>query len=228
MKTRLALALIVGLPLAPCGAQSLSLLGVQTAAPASSVTTAAATGDVFDGCGSEPHGFHLTARLAGEAGEGIFKAAAKVQELHNRDRPARALTSRERQALRPLFGDIVDEVQVTYDAKLIQQWSVLGHSFTLGQGAAAQTFGEHIYVARPDPKDAHTEGTLALLVHELTHVHQLKQRGSLSAFGEAYMRGWWQAGRSYHGNWMEKQAYCVEDQEGPAAFARYQQASSAD
>lgn len=142
--------------------------------------------------------------------------------VRNHDRPAKPLGTREKEALRPVFGAIVDKVKVVWNARLLDEWRILGKTFQFGVDAAGMTFGNTVYIAYPEPTGSWDRRTLKLMIHEVTHTFQAHDRGSPRGFAEHYIRGWWSAGRDYASNWMEVQARCVADEQIDKAYERYE------
>jgi hypothetical protein len=75
-------------------APEMSLLGVSGASAARQP----------ESCPGDPGGANVASRLAGTAGRGLYPALARLIAARNRDRPERPLGTREKDALRPVFG----------------------------------------------------------------------------------------------------------------------------
>jgi hypothetical protein len=152
-----------------------------------------ATKDFFKGAGEQPFA---------SAGAGAYLAASGTIAGLNAGKPSVALDAARKALLRPDLGNLVDSVRLTYEAHLAEL-NIFGKQ--VGTNAAAQTFGERIYVqGRYRANDA---AQLELLAHELVHSRQYRELGSdLWRFGEKYFREYYRAGLSYDDNSMEIEA----------------------
>jgi hypothetical protein len=121
------------------------------------------------------------------------------------------LTSQQKKYLRPDFGDLVDQVRVNYNAKLLDRWSNGDREVHVGEvDAAAQAFCDRIYIrADHQPQDT---AQLVLLAHELTHFQQCLQQGGLQKFGASYFAAYQQASQDYASNHFEQAARTQEKQ----------------
>jgi hypothetical protein len=117
-------------------------------------------------------------------------------------KPHRALTTREKNALRTRFGSLVDRVVITWNAAPLDKWGPLQIGNTI-----AQTYGYRIYIDEPYTTNW-SRDTLELVAHEMVHSLQYDRVGaSLSNFGYHYFKNWALAGFSYRKNVMEQEAY---------------------
>jgi Domain of unknown function (DUF4157) len=143
----------------------------------------------------------------GETGSALLPIAAQIMSVRNP--PGVELDSTQKKYLRPLFGNLVDRVKITYNAQLLDRWSHDGKETHIGGvDSIAQTYCDRIYL-RDSPKPNDTD-RLVLLAHELTHAQQCQAFGGLSQFGFQYFQGYQQAGQSYEHNPLEKSARANE------------------
>lgn len=156
------------------------------------------------------------AEAAGIAGKALYPAAAGVMATRHKNKPTRPLSSREKVALRPVFGSLVERVRLTWQAAPMDEWGSIQLGSTIGQ-----TYGLRVYLRNPDP-GVWTYDTLELVTHEIIHSRQFEQGGgTLSSFGYNYFKAWALAGYSYDRHPMELEAYRVAREVLPAAWARY-------
>lgn len=147
----------------------------------------------------------------GKVGAGGYQAAAQWMIAHNGK--GQPLDEIQKHYLRPHFGDLVDRVDVIYNATLLDEW--VAASFRLNFGRSnAQVYGNKIYV-KSDYKRGSVK-QLILLAHELVHVQQYERLGSLNEFGYEYFKEYERAGQSYRHNIMEREAFEFE-----AEFAKW-------
>jgi Domain of unknown function (DUF4157) len=142
----------------------------------------------------------------GNSGVVMFNVATKLTATRN---PAgQPLTVAQKKSLRPLFGDLVDRVQVNYNSLLMDRWSNGEQEVHVGDvDSAAQTYCDRVYV-----KDAYqptNRGQLFLLAHELTHSAQCERLGGSNKFGYKYFRSYYEAGQQYAKNPLEKEARSI-------------------
>jgi hypothetical protein len=112
-----------------------------------------------------------------------------------------------RDQLRGFFGNLVDRAQIRWDARLPDEWTILGFNVQLGFDVSAQAFGDEIFVAgshRPSDLDQ-----LVLLGHELAHSRQSAEFGDLAGFRREYCRAYFQSGFDYRSNRFESDARAV-------------------
>ena len=124
-----------------------------------------------------------------------------------RNGPGRKLRSRDREALRPHFGNLVDRVTVHYDANINTRWSVAGRTVQYGN-YTAQAYGSDVYITEPYRPES--ERQLALVAHEIQHSRQARRAGSLGKSLENYCREFYRADFSYEDNALEAEAYRVQ------------------
>jgi Domain of unknown function (DUF4157) len=141
---------------------------------------------------------------------GVMMSLA-AQVTASRNAAGQSLTASQKKYLRTDFGDLVDRVQINYNAKLLDRWSNGEKEVHVGAvDAAAQAFCDRIYVrASYRPRDT---AQLVLLAHELTHFQQCIQLGGLSQFGANYFAAYQQAHQSYEHNQFEQAARDREQQ----------------
>jgi hypothetical protein len=117
-----------------------------------------------------------------------------------------SLPALDQEVLRPIFGDLVDQVSINYGASPVDSIDSGGEAYDL-QDSLAQTFGNRIYIqssyaAMSDEERPETE------IHEMTHVQQYVDFGStLFAMGYNYMQDFAEGGFNYYNNSLEQQAY---------------------
>jgi hypothetical protein len=143
------------------------------------------------------------------AGSGavVFPLAANV--IANRNDPGESLTPFQKQHLRPTFGDLVDQVQINYSAKLMDRWSNGDQEIHFGDvDSAAQTYCNRIYLK--DVRKEKETSQLTLVAHEMGHAQQCERLGSEAGFGSAYFRAYFLANRQYANNRFEKEARAIE------------------
>jgi Domain of unknown function (DUF4157) len=194
--TAIGLAFAAGSPaIKPlCG----NLCQAQIESTVSNVKSSATIQDLLHS--SEP------AEVWGNSGIIMFNMAARVTATRN---PAgQALTDAQKKSLRPLFGDLVDRVRVNYNAQLMDQWSNGDQQVHVGDvDSAAQTFCDRVYMR--DTYQPANRGQLLLLAHELTHSLQCERLGGANKFGYKYFKSYYQAGKRYKNNPLEKEARSI-------------------
>ncbi|MCY7368271.1 MAG: DUF4157 domain-containing protein [Chamaesiphon sp.] len=148
-----------------------------------------------------------SARAWGETGATVLPFAAQIMAIRNPQ--GIPLDPTQKGYLRPLFGDLVDQVTIVYQAKLLDRWSQDGQETHIGTvNSAAQTYCDRIYI-RAAYKPRQTNG-LILLAHEMTHSQQCQQAGEISKFGKSYFQGYDRGGQTYENNPLEKSARAIE------------------
>jgi Domain of unknown function (DUF4157) len=142
----------------------------------------------------------------GNSGVVMFNVGAKLSATRNL--AGQPLTLAQKKSLRPLFGNLVDRVQVNYNSLLMDRWSNGEQEVHVGDvDSAAQTYCDRVYV-----KDAYqptNRGQLFLLAHELTHSAQCERLGGANKFGYKYFRSYYEAGQQYAKNPLEKEARSI-------------------
>ncbi|MDH3348672.1 MAG: hypothetical protein OEM02_11325 [Desulfobulbaceae bacterium] len=111
-------------------------------------------------------------------------------------------------ALRPIFGELTDQLRLSWDARLIKNWAEQGHGIALqGADRVVQAYGNNIYIALPKSFLQTDPGlTLELLIHAATHAYQMNRAKGLATFGVDYFQAYDQAGFLFSGNRLEQQA----------------------
>ena len=146
------------------------------------------------------------AEVWGNSGIVMFNVAAQLSATRNS--AGQPLAMAQKKSLRPLFGGLVDRVQVNYNAQLMDRWSNGEQEVHVGDvDSSAQTYCDRIYV-----KDAYqptNRDQLFLLAHELTHSAQCERLGSSNKFGYKYFRSYYEAGKQYAKNPLEKEARSI-------------------
>lgn len=145
----------------------------------------------------------LTEETWGQAGIVAYQAAARWMYANNGS--GRALDDLQKQYLRIYFGDLVDRVAISYNAKLMDGWLYADFKIDIGQvDAIAQTYCQRIYLEGSyKPRDSRQ---LALLAHELVHSRQCEQLGGTSQFGYSYFKEFKKVGQNYKDNKLEIEA----------------------
>lgn len=141
----------------------------------------------------------------GEAGRGLYSAAAEFMSIDNNHIPRQSLDSRQKELLRPEFGSLVERVTVQYGADMMDRWG--SGKFQISQGSAGQTFCNEIYIQAPYTENDYSQ--LILLAHELQHSRQCENLGGMSNFGYRYFKEYKKAGQSYENNSLEREAETV-------------------
>ena len=149
-------------------------------------------------------------KCGAELGRQLYTDAAALMSARHQGKPRFPLSAEQKQWLRPFYGNLVDKVAVTYNARLMDYLGSFVGKALPGE-SAAQTYGYDIYVAHSyAPGDF---DQVMLLGHELQHANQFEQYGrSLSDFGYHYFRSWARNGFKYSRNGMEEEASSRETQ----------------
>lgn len=143
----------------------------------------------------------------GNAGAVAYQTAAKLMVQQNA--APQELDEIQKYFLRPHFGDLVDRVKVVYNAQLVDDW--IAASFRIDVGHSnAQVYGNRIYI-KGAYKAADIE-QLILFSHELIHVKQYEELGTLEKFGYQYFQEYKRANQSYKNNRLEQEAFAFEDE----------------
>ncbi|MGB3236789.1 MAG: DUF4157 domain-containing protein [Geitlerinemataceae cyanobacterium] len=143
----------------------------------------------------------------GNAGSVAYQTAAQLMAKKNA--APQELDEIQKYFLRPHFGDLVDRVQVVYNAQLVDDW--IAASFRIDVGHSnAQVYGNRIYIKEAYKADDIQQ--LILLAHELIHVRQYEELGSLEEFGYQYFQEYKRADQSYRENVFEQEAFAFEDE----------------
>jgi len=117
------------------------------------------------------------------------------------------LAASSKQALRPLFGDLVDEVRISLNAKLPPEITIAGHQLSVEPGA--QTFGNNIYVNGHGDVATDSVFLFYTIIHEMTHARQAKAAGGFLGFARQYCRDMIAHDFRYNAITMEVDAYRV-------------------
>lgn len=144
-----------------------------------------------------------------QVGAVAYQAAAQLM-ISNNGEPE-SLDDTQKKYLRPYFGDLVDRVEVIYNATLMEDWVAASFKINVGE-SNAQVYGHKIYIKKPY-KEGDLE-QLVLLAHELIHCKQYEELGSLGKFGYHYFKEYKRAGESYKGNKFEQEAFAFEAEFG--------------
>jgi hypothetical protein len=146
------------------------------------------------------------AEVWGNSGIVMFNVSTRLTATRN---PAgQSLTVAQKKSLRPLFGELVDRVQVNYSSQLMDRWSNGEEEVHVGDvDSAAQTFCDRIYVR--DAYQPTSRGQLFLLAHELTHSAQCERLGGANKFGYKYFKSYYEVGKQYAKNPLEKEARSI-------------------
>lgn len=146
------------------------------------------------------------AEVWGNSGVVMFNVSTRLTATRN---PAgQSLTAFQKKSLRPLFGGLVDRVQVNYSSQLMDRWSNGEEEVHVGDvDSAAQTFCDRVYVR--DAYQPTSRGQLFLLAHELTHSAQCERLGGANKFGYKYFKSYYEVGKQYAKNPLEKEARSI-------------------
>ncbi len=151
----------------------------------------------------------------GQAGTIAYPAAAQWMEKNNGT--SRTLDDIQKKYLRIYFGDLVDQVAIVYNAKLMDSWLYADFKIDIGQvDAIAQTYCQRIYIE--DSYKPSDPVQLVLLAHELVHSGQCERIGGMAQFGYAYFKEFKRASQSYKNNKLEREAKDIQIQLGNWLF----------
>lgn len=223
-----ALFLVAGLALAPARAEGLlgTGAGPEAWAPHSEEVLDAELARV-EALEAESGGAasnRVVAHLVGLAFSKLSVLALPAMRTLNRSRPTSVLTDDAKARLRPVFGDMVDRVNVVYRAQLLDAETIraqLGDGWlvrklkeygvfdriTLVERAAGMTIGDWVFVTG----EPGAEGQVHLMAHELVHVRQYEQAGSLSAAAYNYGYAFVMCGWNYYDHPSEAEARRVAE-----------------
>ena len=161
--------------------------------------------------------------LTGGKEDGLFETAfvsacsAMVGSAYITNRlrsPALAPLPQEmKDVFRAEFGSLVDTVRVSWNARLVDDWSIGPHKLVIGFDVGAQTFGRDIFVEQA--YIANRFSVRSILAHELEHVRQSYTRGGFIRFSVDYCQAFWDSNFSYRENALEEQAYTVQETMDP-------------
>jgi hypothetical protein len=158
--------------------------------------------------------------LWGEAGSVAYPRAAR--RMSNESPAGQPLENREREALRPIFQDLVDRVIIHWDSRPLDEVASDETGVTIGSGETdGQAFGLDIYIRGPRANWP-DRNRIQLLIHEITHSEQFERLGSdLAAFGYEYFRQYYLAGQVYELNQLEQDAMNKAEREIEATMQRF-------
>lgn len=139
------------------------------------------------------------------AGAVAYQTAAKLMAQQNG--APQELDEIQKYFLRPHFGDLVDRVQVIYNSQLVDDWIAASFRIKVGH-SNAQVYGNRIYI-KGGYKAADID-QLILLAHELVHVQQYEELGTLEKFGSEYFQEYKRGGQLYKKNVFEQEAFAFE------------------
>jgi hypothetical protein len=173
----------------------------------------------------------LSEEAWGEGGRVAYVSGAEI--MLARSPMGVPLNSRLKQALRPVFNDVVDRVRMHWDVEPLDRWARsnvadierigidIGYPDTTGQ-----TYGHDVFIRYSESSiddSTRTQDRLHLLIHELQHVVQYeKWDSSLSNFGYHYFKKYKQANQSYENNEVEVEANQVADANIQGIYDRYE------
>ncbi len=152
---------------------------------------------------------------AGEWGATTFPVLAKEIwdiNIHQRNKLPNPLSPYQKKWLGPWlkrWGLAADKIQIVYAADLLNDHKILDiWPMAIMDELAGQTFGNIIYLRQPyKEKDGNL---LVLLSHEIYHVKQYAELGSVAQFGRQYVKGYIAGLFRYDKNPMEVAAYDAE------------------
>jgi len=153
---------------------------------------------------------------AGEWGATTFPLLAKEIwdiNIHQRGKLPYPLSPYQKKWLGPWlkrWGLSADTIQIVYSADLLSNHKILDiWPMAIMDEFAGQTFGNIIYLRQSyKEKDGNL---LVLLSHEIYHVKQYTELGSVAEFGRQYVKGYIAGLFRYDKNPMEVAAYDAED-----------------
>ena len=150
-------------------------------------------------------------------GKAIYATTNALLEARHPRRQRRKLAPKTIARLQPLFPEFdLSNVRFITSASLPRNW------FPALAEAQAMTFGSHIWFKAKRKQVEDTDEGLRLLMHELVHVRQYRERGSSKdVFACHYGAGFLQGG-SYETNPMEIEAFqFVTDHPLPPVAAQH-------
>lgn len=164
----------------------------------------------------------VSEELWGEGGRFAYPAAAAI--MSGRRTTGKRLSSSYRSALKPYFGNTVDNVVVHWSATPLDEWAADNFSIVLEDtDTEAQTYGYDIYVRFGSGENG-AEYELSTLCHELVHVQQFeKYDQSYSNFGYHYFKEFKKANQKYEDNAMEIEAFRREAEVSAKVIAAFKQ-----
>ncbi len=165
--------------------------------------------------------------LWGRAGKVAMPVAEKTMKARNKRKEP--LTDRQKHALRPIFGNLVDQINVRYNSKMLDKWSALGYEINLSSvDTEGQAYGYDVFVTYPKSRfSSKAADMLHLLIHEITHVQQMRDiKNTVADFGYRYFWEFKVAGLNYENNKLEREADANANKNYANAHKRYQSFSN--
>ena len=152
---------------------------------------------------------------AAEWGATTFPVLAKEIwdiNIHQRGKLPYPLSPYQKKWLGPWlirWGLSADKIQIVYDAELLNEHKILDiWPMAIMDELAGQTFDNIIYIRQSyKEKDGNL---MVLLSHEIYHVKQYAELGSVAEFGRQYVKGYLAGFFRYEKNPMEIAAYDAE------------------
>jgi len=158
-------------------------------------------------------GQNLACDAFGIAGGSVYEnIAVGWMRNHNPDGNKVHLDSKQKDALKSTFENLVDNVWILYDATLIDKFEI--SDWEIGASSNAQTYGRRIYLKSPKVDYSDTsdwQKQVILIAHEMVHVQQFEKAGSRRKFGEMYFEEYCKEGFKYRENYYEEEAYHIEN-----------------
>ena len=153
---------------------------------------------------------------AGEWGAATFPILAKNiwdTNIHQGGKLPSPLSAYQKKWLGPWlerWGLDAHKIQIVYEAELLNQHKILDlWPMAIMDQLAGQTFGDIIYLRQAyRQKDGNL---LVLLSHEIYHVKQYRELGSVAEFGRQYVKGYIAGFFRYENNPMEAAAYDAQE-----------------
>lgn len=166
----------------------------------------------------------LSGEALGEISRVAFQQYADLVRRKNANGKRFRISNTDKEALRVVFGNLVNEVTIYENAWLPKgiNFTVAGQRYEVAVDSSAQTISTSIFI-KSRISSMTDEQRLRLLAHECTHVRQYKKHGSIQNFGYHYIKNYVSSGGRYDSNPYEKEAFTVEKGND---FARIWQAFS--
>jgi hypothetical protein len=117
------------------------------------------------------------------------------------------LSESSKQTLRPLFGDLVDDVRISIGARLPPAIRFAGHELSIEPGA--MTFGNDIFIRSQVVRPDDPANLFYAVIHEMTHSQQAKAAGGYYGFAVNYCRSMIATNYDYYKIDYEVAAYRV-------------------
>jgi len=105
--------------------------------------------------------------LWGRSGKAAMPAAENIMKARNKRKEP--LSNRQKYALRPIFGNLVDRINVRYSSKMLDKWIALGKEIRLsGVDTVGQAYGYDVFIAYPKSRfNSEPADMLHLLILDL-------------------------------------------------------------